>query len=528
MSNSPLTEQQYEAEYEALQEEEFIAEIEREEAKRHVKTNLRAFTKEFWRQIVPVPFQDTWVIGAMCEHLQALWRGEIIRLLINIYGRSGKSTIASVMYPAWVWAQEPSERFIYVASTQGLALRDADFTRDVINSEAYRKMFGGFSLTKDSSGLYRNDKLGSRQSLSIDSKVTGFGANNKFLDDPNDANDVDSVVKREDAISRFGNLSTRSDSFDTDRFCVSQQRVHPMDVTGYIDKIGLEFTRLIIPLEYKGKEYVSVLGTKDPRTTIGEIADPVRFPPRAVQELKATLGYRYEGQANQDPKLQEGGAIKRAWYKECEFIDFSQVKAASLSYDIGYSSSPNADWTWGSWKARMKDDTFVTFWQHFGKWDNEERNRNMKEFGLTVQSITMALMPNVPWNLDLEGGVGPGYELNKKCRDVLIAAGLPARLVPTQENKVVRANVYLTATEAGKTFFYSGEQFKDYELSKGTAAWQRKFLDITSCLMFDNAADGTPRWKNEHDDPLDAEAAAHNALIGDFNNIDTGIDYSVT
>ena len=46
--------------------------------------SLWDFTRQLWRWIDPAPFRDNWHIGCIAEHLEAVTRGEIHRLLINI------------------------------------------------------------------------------------------------------------------------------------------------------------------------------------------------------------------------------------------------------------------------------------------------------------------------------------------------------------------------------------------------------------------------------------------------------------
>ena len=74
-----------------------------------LEEHLYPFTKQAWAQIDPAPFRTGWPIEAVCEHLEAVVDGEIKRLIINIPPRSGKSTLCSVCFPSWVWAQ-PAER----------------------------------------------------------------------------------------------------------------------------------------------------------------------------------------------------------------------------------------------------------------------------------------------------------------------------------------------------------------------------------------------------------------------------------
>jgi hypothetical protein len=67
--------------------------------------SLYEFMKAGWRYIDPNPFVDSWHLEAIALHLQAVCDGEITRLIINIPPRSAKSSLCSVAFPAWVWAQ---------------------------------------------------------------------------------------------------------------------------------------------------------------------------------------------------------------------------------------------------------------------------------------------------------------------------------------------------------------------------------------------------------------------------------------
>src|SRR3974390_3550225 len=67
--------------------------------------SLYEFLKSAWPHIDPAPWTDSWAIDAIAEHLQAVCDGQIRNLIINIPPRCGKSSITSVSFPPWVWAQ---------------------------------------------------------------------------------------------------------------------------------------------------------------------------------------------------------------------------------------------------------------------------------------------------------------------------------------------------------------------------------------------------------------------------------------
>ncbi len=512
MKFSQLTEQSQD-EYAALEleEESILAEQERREYFNQI--SLRDYVREFWKVREVVPFHDNWVIGAICEHLTACNERQIRRLILNIYFRSGKSNITSCFFPSWVWTKNAGERFLYLSFAQQLALKDADHTRELIKHPSYQKYYGDkFKITKDSSSYFENDKSGSRISIGSESQQTGFGANIKVFDDPNDTNKVESPVNRESMNNRFDNLSTRSDNFANDVWILIQQRTHPKDVTGHIDELGgMNFEKLIIPLEYDGRKIITSTGFTDPRTSIGEVADPERFPPQAIKDLKTTLSYRYSGQAQQLPTTPSGSAIKRSWYEPyLDYIDLSEVIAVRLAYDIGFSDSKDADWTWGSLKVKLKNKNTVTLWQHFGKWENKVRRENIAQIGLQVQGMMEEYFPELEWQLTEEAGVGAGVAVIREDIHYLIDKGLPARAMEIKKQaKAVRAVSYRGSCENGMTKFYSGIQFKKFGFSNGTKQWIIPFLELATQLQY---SDDGLEFIGGKDDMIDAEVMAFDGL----------------
>ena len=74
--------------------------FDRTEAEAH----LLDFVRLTWRAIEPARrFVEGWVLGAMCEHLEAVTAGEITRLLINVPPGFMKSLLVNVFWPAWEW-----------------------------------------------------------------------------------------------------------------------------------------------------------------------------------------------------------------------------------------------------------------------------------------------------------------------------------------------------------------------------------------------------------------------------------------
>ena len=127
--------------------------IEQELAER----SLWEFTRQMWSWIDPAPFKDSWHIGCMAEHLEAVNQGEIPFLIINIPPRHMKSINVAVAWPVWTWIRKPSTRllgpavqFLFASHAQALSIRDSVKCRRLIDSPIFQKRWGDrFRLTTD-------------------------------------------------------------------------------------------------------------------------------------------------------------------------------------------------------------------------------------------------------------------------------------------------------------------------------------------------------------------------------------------
>src|SRR5215472_4356831 len=130
-----------------LRRPNLAAEIDRELAKRH----LREFVLQAWPIVEPsTPFMPGWHIDAIIEHLEAVTRGQIRNLLINVPPRHMKSLLVSVFWPTWEWIKHPERRWLYSSYAASLSIRDSVKFRRLIESHFYQSRWGDrYSLTSD-------------------------------------------------------------------------------------------------------------------------------------------------------------------------------------------------------------------------------------------------------------------------------------------------------------------------------------------------------------------------------------------
>lgn len=332
--------------------------IKREKLRRRAQSNLYEFVKQAWDVVEPgIEFVPSWHIQVICEHLEAVSKGQIKRLLINIPPRHSKSTIVSVMWPMWEWVTDPSQKFLAASYSANLSIRDNLKSRRLIQSPWYQERWGDiFALSGDQNAKQRfeNDKTGYRLATSVGGTATGEGGSRLILDDPHGAQDAQSEAMRETALEWFDMVwSTRLNNPKTDAMVTVMQRLHEKDVSGHIlEDIG-GWEHICIPAEWDGEPRKTSLGIYDPRTKKGELICPERFGEKEITTLKQLLGeYGASGQLQQQPVPTEGGMLKTSNFKMWPAQDqLPPLEFVIQSYDTAFTEKttgdPSACTVWG-------------------------------------------------------------------------------------------------------------------------------------------------------------------------------------
>ncbi len=329
--------------------------------------SLYGFLRAAWKHIDPSPWADGWAIEAMAEHLQAVADGEIKRLLINVPPRFGKSSLCSVAFPAWVWAQPkkrwgpncgPQVQFLHASYAEKLSLRDSVKCRRLIQSPWYQRLWGDrFALSSDQNvkSRFSNDKGGERLITSIGAGVTGEGGSVGIIDDANSAAEVTSEASIQSTNDWWDQaMSTRLNDPKTGAFIGVQQRLAETDWTGHVlSKDRGEWVHLCLPMRFEPeRSFVTSIGWKDPRTEPGELLMPDRFGEEEVAALESALGsWGSAGQLQQRPEPAGGGIIKRDFWVLWEDEKFPAMDYIVASLDTAFTekklNDPSAMTVWG-------------------------------------------------------------------------------------------------------------------------------------------------------------------------------------
>ena len=228
-----------------------LRQVRREQAER----NLPEFIRQAWPVIEPgTTFIDNWHIDCIGEYLEAVNRGQITRLIVNMPPRHMKSLEITVCYPAWTWVKHPERRFIKVSYSDSLSRKHNVLTRDIIQSPWYTANWGDrFSLKDDVNrqNEFKNTHQGLMFSTSVGGALTGEGGDCIILDDPQNPLQANSETEREATIAFFKNtLQSRLNDPKTGVFIIVMQRLHEKDLTGQYEQTPAPADGLIFKREW--------------------------------------------------------------------------------------------------------------------------------------------------------------------------------------------------------------------------------------------------------------------------------------
>lgn len=158
------------------------------------RRKLHTFVQQAWPVVEPgVPFVDNWHIEVICEHLEAVSRGEIRKLVINQPPRTTKSLLVAVLWPAWEWLTRPEGKWLSITYAQTLTLRDSMRCRRLVQTAGgahngtllqrvgyiglLRLLGQSWTLVEDQNakGRFENTRAGYRLATSVHGFATGEG-----------------------------------------------------------------------------------------------------------------------------------------------------------------------------------------------------------------------------------------------------------------------------------------------------------------------------------------------------------------
>lgn len=286
------------------------------------------FVRRFWDVVIKAEPVWNWHIEYICDEMQTVaervfkQQPRLYDLIINVPPGSTKSTICSIMFPAWVWTRMMSARIIGASYAHAVAMDNSRKSRLVIESDKYRAMFPEVQLRDDQNtkGFYETMEGGDRVAVGTGGAITGRHGHFLLTDDPINPREARSEAELKNTNTWMKEtLATRKVDKRISVQILIMQRLHQGDPTGvWLEEQTPDSPVRHICLPGDCVDY-EVKPARLKKRYVDGLLDPVRIPRAVLEKEKKALGpYGYAGQYGQSPVPLGGGMFK---FEKVELAD---------------------------------------------------------------------------------------------------------------------------------------------------------------------------------------------------------------
>lgn len=262
---------------------------------------------DFLHHVVP-GYESAPHTRMLVEHLEALERRELGRLVVTMPPRHGKTLHVSQAFPAWAMGRRPAEHVILASYGAELAEQNSRRTRGFLLDP--RWPFPDVAVSAESSavGRWHTTAGGGCIAAGIGGGLTGHGAHLLIVDDPvRGREDADSAAVRESTWRWWTEVAlTRLQPGAA--VLLVQTRWHEDDLAGRVlDSPGAaDWTVLSLP---------ALADDGDPLGRAeGEALWPDWYDAAHLESLRVDIGERaFAALYQQRPTPDRGGIFQRAW-----------------------------------------------------------------------------------------------------------------------------------------------------------------------------------------------------------------------
>jgi predicted phage terminase large subunit-like protein len=289
----------------------------------------------------------------ICKALMRVYEGKCRRLIINIPPRYSKTQLCIIDFIAWTLGHNPDAEFIHTSYSGRLATGNSWQTRELVQHEAYKRIFPAVELREDSQAKdeWRTTAGGLVYSIGAGGSITGYGAGKHregfggaiLIDDPHKADEARSDVMRQNVIDWFQNtLESRKNSPHTPVILV-MQRLHEHDLSGWLLDGG----------NGEQWEHVCLPALREDGTALW----PEKHTVDDLLRMQEASDYIFAGQYQQRPAPPEGNLFKPDNIPIVEALpkNMTYVRAWDLAASAG-----KGDWSVG-FKLGMDNDNGRVF-----------------------------------------------------------------------------------------------------------------------------------------------------------------------
>lgn len=283
----------------------------------------------------------------MAKKFEAIAKGEMKRVIINMPPRHTKSEFASYLLPSWFLGLHPAKKVIQCSNTADLAVGFGRKVRNLVDSEQYASVFPGVKLRQDSkaAGRWATNKNGEYFAIGVGGTVTGKGADLLIIDDPHSEQEAALAAGNPEIYQKVYEWYTsgpRQRLQPGGAIVIVMTRWGEADLTGRVLQDAMKREK---GEEWELIELPAIMPSGNPLW-------PEFWSIDELEALKEELPVsKWNAQYQQKPTGEEGALVKREWWKIWERERPPRCEYVIQSWDTAFTKSERSDYSactvWG-------------------------------------------------------------------------------------------------------------------------------------------------------------------------------------
>ena len=431
--------------------------------------SFMAFVKAMWPGFIHGRHH-----AVMAKKFEEIAEGKLKRLIINMPPRHTKSEFGSYLLPAWFLGKYPNKKIIQSSNTADLAVGFGRKVRNLVDSEAYAKVFPNVALRHDSkaAGRWSTNENGEYFAIGVGGTVTGKGADLLIIDDPHSEQEA-ALASNDpsiyDKVYEWFTSGPRQRLQPGGTIVVVMTRWGKRDLTGQVLKAAAQRDGD----EWEVVEFPAILPSDKPLW-------PEFWSYEELAALRNELpNSKWQAQYQQSPTSDSAAIVKREWWQMWEEDDPPHCDYTLMAWDTAFEKSSRADYSactlWGVFEHPDDTGTYQTNIILLNAF------RDRMEF---PELKRRAIEEYKEWEPD-------SVIIEKKASGAPLIYEMRAMGIPVQEFTPVRGNDKISRVNAISDLFASGRVWAP------PSRWAEEVIDEVASFP-----------SGEHDDYVDTVSLA--------------------
>jgi len=254
-----------------------------------------------------------WVHKDICQRLEQFSRDvtdkKSPRLMLFCPPRLGKSTLASISFPAWHIGNNPDHEIISCSYSGALAMKFSRKVRFMLREPAYQVIFPGAMLDPDSQSAeeWLTTEGGGFVAAGVGGGITGKGAHVLTIDDPTKNREEAESAHTQETIADWFTSTAYTRLAPGGGVLIILTRWNDADLAGWLleaEKQGGDKWVVV--------KYPAIATEDEPFRDKGEALHPARYDEEALSRIRKAVGPRdWAALYQQDPVPDTGAYFTR-------------------------------------------------------------------------------------------------------------------------------------------------------------------------------------------------------------------------